>query len=152
MLDSIDKFAVRLRMTLTQPINTSAVIIMALYTLLWGLFIMLPVVSFDSLRFAVLVSIMPEFFWGALAFSVGYVMLLGVLKHSFKSLSRGAFVGFIHWLIIAVCYLLGDWTSTGWITGVTVATYCGFIYLNLKQNKDEFPFTAAKLSVDRNVF
>lgn len=146
MIQFFDKFAVRLRLTLTQPINTSAVILMALYTLLWGLFVALPVESFDSMRFTFLLSVMPELYWGLIAFVVGYVMLIGVLKHSFKSLSQGAFIGFIHWFLIGIGYFVGDWTSTGWITAFTVAAYCGFIYLNLRMNKDDFPFTGNRIS------
>lgn len=140
MIGLIDRFAVRLRLALTQPINTSAVILMALYTFFWGLFVMLPFESFDSLRFTFLLSVMPEVAWGFVAACVGYVMLIGVLQHSFNSLSRGSFVGFIHWFIIAVGYFIGDWTSTGWLTALTVTIYCGFIYLNLRLNRAHFPF------------
>lgn len=121
---------------------------MALYTLVWGIWVALPWESFEEERFQVLLSILPEVFWGLLACSVGYVMLMGVLQHSFKSLSRGAFVGFIHWLLIGIAYGVGDFLSTGWITGITIAIYCGFIYLNLKQNKKHFPFKDYRLPVD----
>lgn len=139
MIDFFDRLAVRLKMVLAIPINTSAVIILAFYTLFWGLWVAMPWASFDSSRFTVLAAIAPEVVWGIIAISVGYVMTVGVMKHSFKSLSRGAFVGFLHWIIISTAYFWADWTSTGWITALTVAVYCGFIYLNPKAEQAVLP-------------
>lgn len=59
-------------------------------------------------------------------------MTYGVVKASPKSLTIGAFVGFLHWLLIAIGYFAGNWMNTGGITSMAMAIYCAAIYLNLR--------------------
>lgn len=121
------------------PINTSAAMLMAVYTAVWGLWLLNPFWAvFDQAPlYSWLESVAPEWFWGAFALTCGITMAHGIIRHTYKSLIRGAFIGWIHWGAITTGYFLGDWQNTGGITSLMIMTYCAFIYLNLKVNQVE---------------
>lgn len=121
-----------------RPINPSAVSIMAIYTFLWGLWVANPFwdVFVTAPLYMALNSVMCEAGWGIIAIICGFFMLWGVVRGSFKSLSRGAFAGAIHWAVISGGYFVGDWHNTGGITALMIAIYCSYIYLNLRVNQD----------------
>ena len=85
-------------------------------------------------------NIAPEYVWGLIAMTCGGFMIYGVVRHSFQSLTKGAFAGTLHWLIISAAYLLGDWQNTGGLTSLMIAAYCAFVWLNLMMNKNGFPY------------
>jgi hypothetical protein len=128
----------KLAKNILKPVNTAAMIILGVYTFLWGFWVGNPFWTvFDQAplynwmeRFA------PEAFWGLVAMAVGVLMTYGVLRHSYKSLVFGALVGYFHWLIIAIMYLGADWQNTGGITSLVISFYCGFIWLNITKNKE----------------
>ncbi|QWT29917.1 membrane protein [Streptomyces phage TunaTartare] len=119
---------------LSKPINKVAAVVLSVYTFLWGFWIANP--FWDVFKHAELYSwlsdVAPETFWGILAMAVGAIMTYGVVRGSENSLTIGAFVGFIHWLIIAMGYFAGDWKNTGGITSSAMALYCAAIYLNIR--------------------
>lgn len=119
---------------LYRPINRVAAGTLSVYTMLWGLWLSNPFwdVFTQSELYGWLASVASETTWGLLALGVGLIMTYGVIKGSTKSLTIGAFVGFLHWLLIAIGYFAGDWRNTGGITSVAMAVYCGAIYLNLR--------------------
>lgn len=119
---------------LAKPINKVAAVVLSVYTFLWGLWVANPFwnVFGQSNMYSWLDSVAPEAFWGVMAMVVGAVMTYGVVRSSYKSLTIGAFVGFIHWLIIAMGYFAGDWRNTGGITSSAMALYCAAIYLNIR--------------------
>ena len=119
---------------LSRPINKVAATTLAVYTFLWGLWLASPFWEvFRAARvYSWLDSVMPESAWGILAMAVGAVMLYGLARSSENSLTIGAFVGFIHWLIISIGYFAGDWENTGGLTSLAIAIYCGAIYLNIR--------------------
>jgi hypothetical protein len=123
-----------LAFALSKPINKVAAVVLSVYTFLWGCWVANPFWNvFDrSNMFSWLSGIAPEVYWGSFAMCVGAVMTYGVLRSSYKSLTIGAFVGFIHWLIIAMGYFAGDWQNTGGITASAMALYCAAIYLNIR--------------------
>jgi hypothetical protein len=127
----------RLGRNIRKPINTSAVIILSAYTFVWGLWIALPFwevfTSADLYSYLALYTSEPSL--GIVAMIVAVIMAWGVLKNSFGALTRGAFVGFIFWIVVAIAYFLGDWHNTGGITSLTFAVYSAFIYLNIKVNR-----------------
>ncbi len=127
---------------LIRPINKVAAMTLSIYTLVWGVWLASPFwnVFTTAPIYAELRDIAPELAWGLLAIGVGLVMIYGVLRHSKKSLTSGAFAGFIHWLLIAFYYFVGDWRNTGGITSAAMALYCASIYLNLKVIEDDLPF------------
>ncbi|QIN94014.1 hypothetical protein PP459_gp220 [Streptomyces phage Wakanda] len=117
-----------------RPINRVAAGTLSIYTMLWGLWLSNPFweVFSQGKLYGWLGSVADETVWGLLALGVGAVMTYGVVKASPKSLTIGAFVGFLHWLLIAIGYFAGNWMNTGGITSVAMAIYCAAIYLNLR--------------------
>lgn len=141
-MSKIDATAQRLKRGLRHPINAYATIIMSLYTFMWGLWLATP--AWATFGTAPLYSKMddvgPEWLWGLIAVISGLVMLYGVLKPSYGSLSKAAFTGAIHWGIITFFYFWGDWHSTGGLTALMIAVYCSFVYLNLRVNRDNVTY------------
>jgi len=119
---------------LARPINKVAAVVLSVYTFLWGFWIANPFwdVFGNAHVYDWLSSVAPEEYWGSMAMAVGAIMTYGVIRGSRKSLTIGAFVGFIHWLIIAMGYFAGDWRNTGGITSSAMALYCAAIYLNIR--------------------
>lgn len=118
-----------------QPINTAAVIILGVFTTIWGFWVGNPFWSiFDHAPIYEAMSILPEYFWGGIAFACGVGMIIGVLYNSYTSIKTSAIVGFYHWTAISIFFFAGEWQATGGITAATIAIYCGFIYLNLRVN------------------
>lgn len=128
----------RLATELLRPVNTAAIIILGAYTTLWGLWVANPLWTvFDQAPlYNWMMQVMPEVIWGIIALCVGMLMVYGVIQHSYRSLTTGAFVGYFHWLIIAIMYFGGDWQNTGGITSLVVSIYCAFIWLNITKNRE----------------
>ena len=122
-----------------QPINTAAVMILGVFTVLWGAWVASPFWEvFTRAAAFEYFQIMPEWAWGGIAISAGSAMIYGVLRSSYRSLTMGAMVGFLHWLVITVFFFAGDWQNTGGVTYMMIAVYCAFIRLNLGANRKTF--------------
>jgi hypothetical protein len=137
-MSEIDRQGAKLAKRLSQPINTAAIVIMGVYTTLWGVWVGNPFWSTfaESKQYDWLGSVMPEWGWGASAAAVGVVMIYGVMRNSFRSLSIGSFIGSIYWGLIAMGYYIGDWRDTAGLTKTMICLYCAFIFLNIKMNRD----------------
>lgn len=120
-----------------KPVNTAAIIILGIYTTLWGLWVANPFWTvFDQAPlFNLMNTLAPEWAWGLVALCIGILMIYGVLRHSYRSLTTGALVGYFHWFIIAIMYFGGDWQNTGGITALIISLYCAFIWLNITKNR-----------------
>lgn len=130
----------KLAEALLLPINPAAVIILGIYTVVWGLWVANPFSdAFDNaVVYHSLASHFPEYFWGLVAVAVGLVTVYGAVKRKYRPLVRGAAVACLFWLIIAIFYFIADWTDVGGITALIFAVYSGFIYLNIRVNfKDD---------------
>src|SRR5690349_8205086 len=124
-----------------KPINTAEVFIVSAFTFLWGFFVALPFNVFTQAPlYDKMNAAAPEVVWGAIAMVVGIGMIWGVAKPSITSLTRAAYMGAIYWAIIAGFTLLGDWHTTVWLTATFIATYCSFVYLNVRVNRKNLPF------------
>lgn len=139
-MNEIDRQGVKLAKRLSQPINTAAIVIMGVYTTLWGIWVGNPFWStFDeSKQYRWLQEVVHgrEWIWGAMAAAVGIVMIYGVLRNSFKSLSTGSLLGSVFWGVIATGYYIGDWRDTAGLTKTMICLYCAFIWLNIRMNRD----------------
>jgi hypothetical protein len=137
-VNEIDKQGVKFAKRLSQPINTAAIVIMGIYTFVWGLWVGNPFWSTfaESKQFDWLGQVAPEWIWGFTAGVVGVVMCYGVVRNSFHSLSFGSFIGSIYWGIIATGYYIGDWRDTAGLTKTMICLYCAFIFLNIRMNRD----------------
>lgn len=129
-------FLSRLKASMMKPINTSAVIILGVFTIVWGVWVAVPFwdVFSTAQLYSYMHSLAPEWAYGVTAIIAGSTITWGVVKNSYKSLTMGSWVGFIHWFLISGLYFAGDWQNTGGITVLAFAIYSAFIYLNLKVN------------------
>lgn len=122
------------------PINPAAVILLGIYTIVWGFWVANPFWSvFNQAQlYGVLATVAPEVFWGCLAMFCGSVTAYGAIKRHYQPLVNGAAIAGWHWLMIATFYFLGDPLNTGGITALIFAVYSVFIYLNIRVNfKDD---------------
>lgn len=133
-----EKQGAKLAKRLGRPINTAAIVIMGVYTVLWGFWVGNPFwTTFnEGKQYDWLARVMPEWGWGAIAVAVGGVMVFGVMRDSFRSLSAGSLIGACYWGVIATGYYIGDWRDTAGLTKTMICLYCAFIFLNIKMNRD----------------
>ena len=129
----------RLLRSILQPINPAAILILGVFTTLWGLWVASPFWEvFTSANAFQYFLIFPEPVWGGVAILAGLAIINGVVRGSFHSLTTGALVGFAHWLIISVFLFAGDWHNTGGLTYLMIAVYSAFVWLNLRVNRNYF--------------
>lgn len=121
---------------LLKPINTAAVVLLGVYTVVWGVWVANPfwTVFTQAPLYSVLAEVAPEYFWGCVAIFCGIVTIIGAVKRSYRTLVNGAIVACWHWSMISIFYFLGDPLNTGGITALTFAIYASFVYLNIKVN------------------
>ena len=131
----------KLAKALLLPINPAAVILLGIYTTVWGIWIANPfwtVFSQAKLYHALATIppaiVTPEIFWGLIAIVCGIIIIYGAVTRRYRPLITGAAVAGRHWLMIACLYFMGDWQNTGGITALIFAVYAGFIYVNIKVN------------------
>lgn len=140
----------KLARALLLPINPAVVVLLGIYTALWGFWVANPfwtVFSQAKLYSAMNnakfvqwfgeVGISPEVFWGTIALACGVLIIHGALRRSYKSLVRGATIAFFHWGIISLMYFIGDWQNTGGITALLMSVYGAFLYVNIRINFKE---------------
>lgn len=121
---------------LLQPVNKAGIILLGIYTVIWGFWVGSPwwTVFTQAKLYYLLAQVAPEMFWGCLAFSCGLVTIWGAVRRTYPALLIGSAVAGWHWFMIAIFYLLGDWQNTGGITALLLCVYAIFIYLNVKVN------------------
>lgn len=134
----------KLAEALLLPINPAAVVLLGIYTTIWGFWVANPfwTVFSQAPLYDVLASIPPavippEYFWGTIAMVCGCITIYGAIKRSYRPLITGASVAGWHWFMISVFYFLGDAANTGGITALIFAVYGAFVYLNIKVNFKE---------------
>lgn len=118
------------------PINPAAVILLGIYTVMWGFWVANPFwnVFGQAQLYGVLAQVAPEAFWGCLAIVCGFVTIYGAVKRRYGPLVRGAVFSGWHWSMISIFYFLGDPLNTGGITALIFAVYAAFVYLNIRVN------------------
>ena len=125
----------RLAEAMLKPVNPALVILLGVFTVVWGIWVGNP--FWDVFTRAALYSVMnfmPEWTWGLIAVVSGIAICYGAIRRSTKSLIWGARIGGAFWLAVTLMYFLGDWMSTGGITALVLAIYCGVLYLNFRVN------------------
>jgi len=129
------------------PINPAVVVLLGIYTALWGFWVANPLwdvfgtaelySSLNDAKFVQAVGevgISPEMFWGTIAMVCGVFIVHGAVRRSYASLVRGASIAFFHWGVISMFYFMGDWQNTGGITALLMAIYGGFLFVNIRVN------------------
>jgi hypothetical protein len=126
--------------SLLKPINPSIIIVLGIYTVLWGLWIINPLWSVfpQAPLYSAMAAIAPEYVWGAIAIISGATTIRGAIKPSYYNIQLGSFIAFFHWLVIGILYLIGDWMNTGGITSLTFAMYSAIVWVNIKVNRKYF--------------
>ncbi len=134
------KMLEKVAFSLLDPINPSIIIVLGLYTVVWGLWIVNPfwTVFTTAPLYTAMMGIAPEVFWGSVAIVSGLVTMYGAIRPSAKNLQMGSLIAFFHWLIVGVLYLMGDWANTGGITSIAFAIYSAIIWLNVTVNRKHF--------------
>ena len=130
----------RVALRILRPINPSVIIILGVYTIVWGLWLISPfwTVFTQAPLYSALMAIGSEYFWGSVATVSGMLISYGAIKPSYRNLILGSLVGFFYWFIIAGLYFAGDWMNTGGITSLAFAIYSALIWVNIKVNKSHF--------------
>lgn len=118
------------------PINPALVVLLGIYTVVWGLWIANPFwhVFAQAPLYSAMASIAPEWVWGGIAIAAGIVIIAGSVVRNYGALTRGSAVAFLHWFIIAIMYFMGDPLNTGGITSLTIALYAAAVYWNIRIN------------------
>ena len=131
----------KLAEALLLPINPAAVVLLGIYTTLWGFWVANPwwtvftqAELFSQLAQTSIWFIPPEVLWGSIAILCGCITIYGALKRSYGALVRGASVAGWHWFMISVFYFIGDPLNTGGISALIFAVYAAFVYLNIRVN------------------
>lgn len=134
----------KLARALLLPINPAVVVLLGIYTTVWGFWLANPFwevftsaklySALESVWFVTAVGIPPEVFWGVIAMACGIAIAYGAIKRSYRSLIIGATIACGHWLVISIMYFMGDWMNTGGITSLIFAVYGAFLWLNLRVN------------------
>lgn len=145
----LHRIAVNLRTLLTLPLNKAFTIVISTYTVLWGMWLASPLWDVFSRAplYSALMGLLPEYAWGIIAILCGVAMAWGVLHETSRWLQRGAYIGFVHWLVIACGYFLGDWQNTGGITSLAIALLCALTYLNSRVNRDNLPLEEMPVNI-----
>ena len=98
-----------------------------------GIWLLLP---FDSFLPQLQSNVFPEWLQAIAILTVGALILYGVIKSKLSVLRAGAGLGFYVWLLISIAFASLHFLGIGWIMFATLATYYGYIYLNIKINND----------------
>lgn len=128
----------KIQVALMRPVNPSFIVILGIYTVVWGMWIINPFwnVFTSAPLYSAMGAAAPEYVWGGIAIVAGTITTYGALKPSYTNLHLGAFVAALHWLAISMMYFIGDWINTGGITALCFAVYAGIVWVNIKVNKD----------------
>lgn len=134
----------KLAKALLLPINPAVVVLLGIYTMLWGFWVANPFWSvfgtaalfsaLENMWILQALSIPAEPFWGTIAIFCGAITTYGAYKRSYKPLIRGSTIIGWHWFMIAILYFMGDWHNTGGITALLMAIYGAFLYVNIRVN------------------
>ena len=121
---------------LLRPMNMGVVLVLGLYTFLWGLWVINPFwhVFGHAALYDMLNAYGGEGFWGAFAIATGTLTTWGATRGRAPYIYWGTGAAGWHWFIIGIFYFMGDWHNTGGITALFLAVLSATVYLNVKVN------------------
>ena len=130
----------RIAQGLLRPINPYSTLILGFFTALWGLWVLLPQWSvFEHAQlFSRMAQFCPEWAWGSWAMTAGILIIVGVARGFYKSLSWALGFTVWHWATVASMLWWGDWQNTGGLTYTAIAVFTTYAYLNIKVNQVKF--------------
>lgn len=123
---------------LSNPINPSVILILGLFTVLWGAWVLSPfwTVFTQAPLYVQMAEVASEPVWGLFAIGSGLFTIRGAVKPSYMNLRLGSWAATAMWSVITVMYFIGDWASTGGITTLCFAVYAFFVWLNVRMNRE----------------
>lgn len=130
----------KLAQSLLKPINPSVIIVLGIYTIVWGLWIFNPFwdVFTVSPLYSTMAGIGSEYIWGMIAIVSGIIICRGAVVPEFNNIQLGSLIGFFHWLVISTLYFIADWHSTAGLSAAAFAIYSGLVWVNTKVNHKTF--------------
>jgi hypothetical protein len=126
----LDKLARRL----LQPVNTSVVSIMGIFNTLLGFWLVLPMKSLNKYDGQAL-----EVGIGSVTLIIGIFILWGAISERIPVLIIGSMTGAIFWVMASGLAITTNWRATDWIFTFMIATYHGFVGLNMIVNNRNLP-------------
>jgi hypothetical protein len=126
--------------SILRPINPSLIIVLGVFTIVWGLWIINPWSSaFGSAAiYSAMSNLLPEVGWGLIAVVAGSGIIHGALKLSYRNLQTGSFIGFFHWFIISLLYFFSNLSDPTGVMALTFAIYSALVWVNIKVNREFF--------------
>lgn len=122
-----------------KPINPAVIVVLGLYTVLWGLWVMLPFTVFThAVAFHIMGRYGTEFLWGGIAVSCGLIIIRGATKPVYWNIEIGALVAFFFWLTLAILFCAGDWANPQWLSAACFSLYSALIWVNIEVNRKYF--------------
>lgn len=128
----LDKLAKRM----LQPVNTSVTSIMGAFNALLGFWLLLP---FSSLSGRLAYGDVIELALGLITFIMGLCILVSSVREKLRILSIASLAGSIFWIAATGLSLYINWKSSGWIFTIMIASYHGFVGLNIRVNIKNLP-------------
>lgn len=127
----------RIAVSLLRPINPALILILGVYTVVWGLWLISPfwTVFTQAPLYCTMAGLAPEWVWGSIAVFFGLITTRGALKPSYQNLHWGAWAAFVQWFSISIMYLMADFHNTGGITALCFAFYAAMVWVNTKVNR-----------------
>lgn len=107
-------------------------LILALGLLIWGVWVLLPVVSFAGPLYATMLAVAVEPAWGGMFAFAGATFLVGVIGKDIEWIRRGSFLGFLLWSLVAILGCIAEPTATPVVTRLIIALLHGWIYIQVK--------------------
>jgi hypothetical protein len=123
--------------SILRPINPTLIIVLGIFTIIWGLWIMNPwSAAFGiSAIYTAMASLLPEMAWGGIAVLAGSLTLRGAIIPSYDNLRTGSFVGFFHWFVIGILYCVSNFADPTGVMALTFAIYSALVWVNIKVNR-----------------
>lgn len=120
---------------LIKPINPSIIVLLGIYTILWGVWIMFfPV--FDVLpSFAPIASFTSKEAMGVVAWSVGVFICRGAFSPSYSNIRIGSALAAAHWLFFGIMLMIGQFQDPIGLSSIFFGIYAALVWMNLGVNK-----------------
>ena len=125
-----------LALNLIRPINPSVIVLLGLYTVLWGVWIMFfPV--FDVLpAFAPIASFTTKEAMGVVAWTVAVFICRGAFIPSYSNLRIGSAMAASYWLFFGIMLLIGQYQDPIGLASIFFGIYAALVWMNLGVNKN----------------
>lgn len=107
--------------------------ILSLSLMLWGMWVANPfVTTFQNPVYDVMTVVATEIAWGVTFIFAGLNLLYGTVKGSAEAVRRGAFLGWMLWVLVSVMYGMAEPAATMVVTNFCLALMHGWVFIQAK--------------------